>query len=237
MWAAIVRFFSWLFGRSPQSANANSGTKPTADEITLAYQRIDAMCKARDLAAAQNERLALYSQYDQPLDIKIHDVLSEFFLQEEVYDLALQEVNNELLLTQDDNAQLRKCLILLESNQPGAAQVALNSMNLSRTELSSNPRLATRLARVYRDLWIAGSQSDPTLLQQAIDAYQLASTTLTTDYFPAINLAELTLIQHIVVQQQPAAAAISATQTLFQNVIQRCNAASAAGDQSYWVTV
>jgi tetratricopeptide (TPR) repeat protein len=159
----------------------------------------------------------------RPVDVMIHELLSRAFVDGELYETALEEVDFALSLLPDDAILLhRKGLILISQNNYGDVESLLNLTYETHPELRNWPELAGLEGRLYRERHaIANNQNS---LLKAIAAYTRAFETNPTETYPGGQAIVLAVM----------AGDDLTKDRLMPQVFELCKQRSSKPDGSYW---
>lgn len=156
---------------------------PSARMIELWTSRLNASMRTDDVRSLAHLVDQFYVAVGgrQPVDMVIHDILSSQFLEHELYDLALSEVDLALNLLPDDTVLLyRRGLILLELKKYSDVQLLWQSTFEKHPQTRDWPELAGLEGRLYRDLYALDHREEH--LRRALDAYKRAFKSDRTQY-------------------------------------------------------
>lgn len=177
-----------------------------AAAISVWLRRIETLISIGRVAELQSLTDSMYSSLgtEKEIDIQIHDLLSQTFLEEKNYELALSEVQKALILLPDDLELLhRKTLILLEKREYLIAKDLLDYIYSEFPDARYLPEIAGLEGRLYRSLFEETGNKDQ--LTAAISAYERAYERDSLSYYSGVNAVTLKLISGNVVEAQEMA--------------------------------
>lgn len=127
------------------------------------------------------------------IDVQIHELLSQVYLETGSYDLALAEVNRAIDCLPEDLGLLhRKILILIEKKEYFMARDNLDFIYREFPEAKFLPEIAGVEGRLHRELY--ESTGDKQELETAINAYELAYQRDPLSYYCGVNAVNLKLL-------------------------------------------
>ncbi|GAC1407290.1 MAG: hypothetical protein NVS4B11_08190 [Ktedonobacteraceae bacterium] len=163
------------------------------EQIKLWRDRIDSFVQAGRASELNNVRQQMYTSLyaiGKPIDLTIHEVLSDLLLQQQNYNAAIEEIEYALTFAPDDVQLLhRKALALLELGRRDEAEKLVENIIARNKDLSVNADIAALQGRINREQW--ERDHNPTDLDIAINAYYRAYQADQTSYYAGINAAEL----------------------------------------------
>lgn len=174
----------------------------TVQEMQMWRERFEQLIQAgrmHEIVALRQMMYASFPSPFKPVDLILHDLLSDILLKQQKYSQARQEVEYALTLASNDIHLLhRQALILAEQQDFASAESALQRILRSHPELRLNHEIGSLYGRLQRQLWELTGVS--TRLDAAIQAYLAVYEADKAQYFPGINAAELLLsrgkVQH-----------------------------------------
>ena len=165
------------------------------DAIKLWLRRIETFITAGRHSELPSIIDSMYTSLGKngPIDIQIHDILSNLFLEDKKLDLAFSEVNKALSILPDDLDLLhRKILILLEQEKYEDVKSNLDYILKYYPEAKFLPEIAGSMGRFYREVYkTTDNISD---LSAAIEAYESAFNADNLSYYCGMNAITLKLI-------------------------------------------
>ncbi len=161
-----------------------------ADDIALWRNRIESLVQSGRASELTTMRQMMYASLGKPVDITIHDTISQYLLQQRSYEAAIEETDHALTLSPDDVQFLhRKALALVELHDLNEAKKLIERIVTLDKNLNVNAEIAALQGRIYREQWRL--TQNPADLDTAIDAYYRAYQADQTSYYTGINAAEL----------------------------------------------
>ena len=188
------------------------------------FQQLMDSGRAGEIASARLRMYASLVTPFEPVEPTIHEMLSQFLLDRGYYNEAIQEADYALLLLKDDTDLLyRKALAEIElQNLQNAEELTKRIFSLD-PKMAIDPEIASLEGRVLRERWLL--THDPERLDGAIAAYLRAYEAHPTQYYPAINAAELLLVK----------GDINRAENIFHNLMDICQQSLNEPVVSYWV--
>jgi tetratricopeptide (TPR) repeat protein len=199
----------------------------TAQEMQMWRERFEQLIRVgrtHEIVALRQMMYASFPLPFKPIDLILHDLLSDVLLKQQKYSEARQEVEYALKLASSDIHLLhRQVLILAEQRDFASAEAALQRILLSHPELRLNLELGSLYGRLQRQFWeltgVAGR------LDEAIQAYLDVYEADKGQYFPGINAAELLLSRG---EAQHA-------EEILQELLATCQRLQDQQEASYWL--
>lgn len=167
-------------------------TQPVAE---VWYQRLENWVNTGRTSELTAQAKLMYASVgsDAAFDVRVHDLLSQVFLEEKQYGQALVEVDRALEYMEDDLHLLhRKLLILLELADHAAAQAVLARIYKQFDGARNLPEVAGAEGRLQRQLYAATDRREH--LDAAIAAYRRAYEANPLDYYCGVNFSTLAAI-------------------------------------------
>ncbi|MFC5469197.1 TRAFs-binding domain-containing protein [Cohnella suwonensis] len=194
--------------------------------ISVWLRRIESLISIGRISELGSLVDSMYSSFgtDKAMDIQIHDLLSQTFIEEKKYTLALSEVQKALTLLPDDLELLhRKALILLEEGNHSEAKELLDYIYREFPDARYLPEISGLEGRLYRELFESTGRRDA--LDAAISAYELAYEKDPLSYYCGVNSVTLRLI----------AGDIKGAQEKTKAVLAVCEELAKRDTVSFWV--
>lgn len=167
------------------------------DDMALWRVRIEQLVKTGRLAEVIGLRQEMYSTFGpgfEPVSIPLHDLLSSVMLETCHYAEAVEEANHGLRCDPQDVVLLhRKALALAEQQELKTALDTVKQLIARDPSLATNPEIGGLLGRINRDRWKA--TNDHSALQAARGTYERVARANQSDYYCALNAAELALVE------------------------------------------
>lgn len=197
------------------------------EEMNMWRSRVETLVQTGRSAEVVNLRNMMYASYEkpfEPIDPSVHDLLNYILLEQERFELSIEEANYGLTLSPEDVALLhRRVLAKLHTHDLAGARTDLDKIFAQNAALKENAEIAGLEGRYYRQLHkMTGDVND---LARAGRAYKAAYDADQTQYYPGVNAASL----YLELGQKDEA------RELFSNVIQTCEELRKRPEVSFWV--
>jgi tetratricopeptide (TPR) repeat protein len=189
------------------------------EQIKLWRDRIESFVQSGRASELNNVRQQMYTSLNsvgKPVNLSIHDMLSELFLEQKSYRAAIEEIDYALTFAPDDIQLLhRKALALVGLGQRDEAKLIVENIISRNKNLSVDADIAALLGRIYREQWQL--DHNPADLDAALNAYYQAYQADKTSYYAGINAAELAFTKGDVTLGKEIAEEVLATCQQFQS--------------------
>lgn len=199
----------------------------TVEQINVWRTRFQRLIDSGRIGEVHNARLRMYASLVEPfepIEPTIHEMLSQFLIDQGDYNEAIQEVDYALRLLKDDTDLLyRKALAEVELQNLQSAEELVTLIFSLDQKLTTDPEVASLEGRILRERWML--TQDSTRLDGAIAAYYRAYEAHPTQYYPGINAAELLLVK----------GETSQAAHLLHKLLETCQAHLTEQVVSYWV--
>lgn len=130
---------------------------------------------------------------DCTIDVQIHELLSQIFLEEQNYNLAFNEVTKALEILPEDLGLLhRKVLILLEQQKHDEAKENLDFIYRDFPDAKFLPEISGLEGRLHRELYESTGRKDE--LEASIASYELAYQNDNYSYYCGVNAVSLKIL-------------------------------------------
>lgn len=197
------------------------------EEMRLWTSRFEELIQVGRIDEVIPKRQAMYASLEKPfapVEPSIHELLSRVLIDEQHFDLALEEANYALQLVPGDIEVLhRKALALAETHNLAEVEAILSRVFEEHPELHTSPELASLEGRIHRERW--QTTGDRRQLDRAFEAYHRAYDADRTQYFPGINAGSLAL----------AKGDTATATTVFLEVLATCGVLQQRSRVSFWV--
>ncbi|MBC9786174.1 DUF4071 domain-containing protein [Heliobacterium chlorum] len=194
--------------------------------VSVWMRRIETYIRAGRISELPTLTKSMYTSFgaDKEVDVQIHELLSQIFLEDRKYDLALSEVSKALTYLPDDLSLLhRMVLIQIELKELNMAISSLNSIYSEFEEARSLPEFAGLEGRVHRELYYSTGKKDE--LEKAIKAYEVSYKNDPFNYYCGVNAASLNLI----------AGKIEEAKLIANSVLEVCKELITHHNVSFWL--
>ena len=210
------------------SVNLHNRSKILREEqIKLWRDRIDSFVQAGRASELNTVRQQMYTSLNavgKPVNLSIHDMLSELLLKQRSYRAAIEEIDYALTFAPDDIQLLhRKALALLGLERRDEAKQLVEDIIARNKDLNVNADIAALLGRIHREQWQLYHK--PADLDAALNAYHRAYLADKTSYYAGINVAELAFTKSDVTLGREMA----------EEVLETCQQFQSQPIVSYWV--
>ena len=198
----------------------------TESAIAVWVRRIESYINGGRVTELIGVMDAMYASLgtESAIDIQIHDLLSQVFLEEKNYPLVLSEVNKALELVPDDLGLLhRKGLALLEGTNLSAAQEILDYIFKEYPEARYLPEILGLEGRLHRELYNSSGITEE--LEKAIKAYSTAYERDPMNYYSGVNVVTLSLM----------AKRIDEAREITPKILELCRHLQSRENISFWV--
>lgn len=198
-----------------------------AEEIILWLNRFEKLVQSGRSDELYTMRQRMYASFGipfQPIEPRLHEVLSQLLLDQRYFAEAIEEVDYALKFADGDVDLLyRKALANVELLNLKEGMDIIEAMIVQNAALRVDPEIASLLGRIHREKWTV--TRDPQELTLAFETYYGAYQAHKTAYFPGINAANLAFMR-----------GDTTTGTrIAQEVLTLCQELQQIPDASYWV--
>lgn len=199
----------------------------TIQEMQMWRERFEQLIQTGNMREILAQRQLMYASFPtpfKPIDLILHDLLSDILLKQKQYTQARQEVEHALALASNDIHLLhRQVLILAEQREFTSAETALQRILLAHPQLRLHPEIGSLHGRLQRQIW--QMNAEPARLDAAIQAYLDVYDADPLQYFPGINAAELLL----------ARGDVQRAEEVLQELLTTCQQLQGQRETSYWL--
>lgn len=194
--------------------------------VSIWIRRIETYLSAGRVSELPSLVDSMYSSLgtDKAIDVQIHDLLSQAFLESKNFEFAFNEVMKALEILPDDLGLLhRKVLILLEKGEHGQAKENLDFIYRDFPDARFLPEIAGLEGRLHRELYETTGRKEE--LEISISAYELAYQKDPYSYYCGVNAVSLKLL----------AGRLEEAQSLAANVLNVCQELQNHDRVSFWL--
>lgn len=197
---------------------------PTA--VSIWMRRVESHLNSGRISELPSLVDSMYSSLgtDSAVDVQIHELLSQVFLETKNYGMAFNEVMKALEILPDDLGLLhRKVLILLEQGEHGQAKENLDFIYRDFPDARFLPEIAGLEGRLHRELFETTGRKEE--LETAISAYEVAYQKDSYSYYCGVNAVTLKLL----------AGRLEEARDLAANVLKVCHDLLTHDKVSFWL--
>lgn len=194
--------------------------------VSIWMRRIETYINSGRISELPSMADSMYSSLgtDSVVDVQIHDLLSQVFLETQNYEFAFNEVMKALEILPDDLGLLhRKILILLEQSEHGRAKENLDFVYRDFPEAKFLPEISGLEGRLHRELFETTGRIEE--LEAAISAYEVAYQKDSFSYYCGVNAVTLKLL----------AGRLEEAQDLAKDVLSVCQDLLTHDKISFWL--
>ncbi len=160
-------------------------------DASLWNNRIDDFIRSNRVGELRGLRDRMYApQGKRPIDLSIHELLSQVFLENKNFQEALEETEYALALKPNDVVLLhRKALVFTELKEYDQAKKIIAHVIALHKNLDTNTEIASLQGRIYREQWQSSHNSSD--LEKALSAYLRAYQADPSSYYTGVNVIGL----------------------------------------------